>query len=224
MAAAGVVIGANRTARVRSEDHENQRRTRVEPPEVKRPRFDAADMAVLETLVIAFWAMLPAYVPNNAAVLAGGGRPIDGGRTMGDKRVLGDGKTWRGTAAGIVAGLALAGLLSVIAPDVADATGIDVPEFTLRAALGLAAGAMLGDILASFLKRRTGRQRGAMFPGLDQLDFVVVSLPLAALLDSDWFFGVFTWRVVAVVVVLTPLLHVTTNMIAYKLGLKNEPW
>ena len=181
-------------------------------------------MAVLETLAIAFWAMLPAYVPNNAAVLAGGGRPIDGGRTMGDKRVLGDGKTWRGTAAGIVAGLALAGLLSVIAPDVADATGIDVPEFEPLAALGLAAGAMLGDILASFLKRRTGRQRGAMFPGLDQLDFVVVSLPLTALLAREWFFDVFTWEIVAVVVILTPILHVTTNMIAYKLSLKNEPW
>ncbi|MFC6754525.1 CDP-archaeol synthase, partial [Halorubrum tibetense] len=35
----------------------------------------------------AFWAMLPAYVPNNAAVLAGGGRPIDGGREWRGARV-----------------------------------------------------------------------------------------------------------------------------------------
>ncbi|RQG98096.1 CDP-2,3-bis-(O-geranylgeranyl)-sn-glycerol synthase [Natrarchaeobius chitinivorans] len=181
-------------------------------------------MAVLETVVIAFWAMLPAYVPNNAAVLAGGGRPIDGGRNWGDKRILGDGKTWRGTAAGILAGVALAGVLTVLAPEVSSATGIDVPTFVPGAAIGLAAGAMLGDILASFLKRRTGRQRGAMFPGLDQLDFVVVSLPLTALLATEWFFEVFTWGVIAVVVVLTPILHVTTNVAAYKLGLKNEPW
>ncbi|MFU8866381.1 CDP-2,3-bis-(O-geranylgeranyl)-sn-glycerol synthase [Natronococcus sp.] len=181
-------------------------------------------MAVLETIVVAFWAMLPAYVPNNAAVLAGGGRPIDGGRTWGDKRVLGDGKTWRGTAAGILAGVLLAGALTLVADDVSAASGIDVPAFTPLAALGLAAGAMLGDITASFLKRRTGRQRGAMFPGLDQLDFVVVSLPLTALLATEWFFEVFTWGVIAVVVVLTPILHVTTNMIAYQLGLKDEPW
>jgi len=181
-------------------------------------------MAVLETIAIAFWAMLPAYVPNNAAVLAGGGRPIDGGRTWGDRRVLGDGKTWRGTAMGIVAGLALAAVLTVIEPSVGDALGFDLPEFTPFAAVGLAGGAMLGDILASFLKRRTGRQRGAMFPGLDQLDFVVVSLPLVALLDFDWFREWFTLEVLFVVVVLTPILHVTTNMIAYKLGLKNEPW
>ncbi|SDR19687.1 CDP-2,3-bis-(O-geranylgeranyl)-sn-glycerol synthase [Natronobacterium texcoconense] len=181
-------------------------------------------MAILETVVIAFWAMLPAYVPNNAAVLAGGGQPIDGGRTWDDKRVLGDGKTWRGTAAGIAAGLALAGVLTLLADDVSGALGFSVPAFEPLAALGLAAGAMLGDILASFLKRRTGRERGAMFPGLDQLDFVVVSLPLTALLATEWFFEWFTWDVILVVVVLTPVLHVTTNAIAYKLGLKDEPW
>ncbi|MFC6765980.1 CDP-archaeol synthase, partial [Natrinema soli] len=70
----------------------------------------------------------------------------------------------------------------------------------------------------------SGRQRGAMFPGLDQLDFVVVSLPLVALLDFEWFQSWFTLEVILVVVVLTPVLHVTTNMIAYELGLKNEPW
>ncbi|WP_254531471.1 CDP-2,3-bis-(O-geranylgeranyl)-sn-glycerol synthase [Natrinema gelatinilyticum] len=181
-------------------------------------------MAVLEIVVIAFWAMLPAYVPNNAAVLAGGGRPIDGGRTWGDRRVLGDGKTWRGTAVGILAGVALAAILTVLAPGVGDALGFAVPEFTPLAAVGLAGGAMLGDILASFLKRRTGRQRGAMFPGVDQLDFVVVSLLLTALLAFEWFRTWFTLEVLFVVVVITPILHVTTNMIAYKLGLKNEPW
>ncbi len=181
-------------------------------------------MAVLETIALAVWAMLPAYVPNNAAVLAGGGRPIDGGRSWGGRRLLGDGKTWRGTAAGIGAGIALAGILSAIAGEVGAVLGVSLPTFPLRAAIGLAAGAMLGDILASFLKRRTGRERGAMFPGLDQLDFVVVSLPLTALLATEWFRAVFTWDVVLVVVVLTPLLHVLTNGIAYALGLKNEPW
>ncbi|MFP8958423.1 CDP-2,3-bis-(O-geranylgeranyl)-sn-glycerol synthase [Natrialbaceae archaeon A-CW3] len=181
-------------------------------------------MAVLETIAVAFWVMLPAYVPNNAAVLAGGGRPIDGGRELNGRRLLGDGKTWRGTAAGILAGLLLAGALTMIAGDASVSLGFDVPTFTPLAAIGLAAGAMLGDILASFLKRRTGRDRGAMFPGVDQLDFVVVSLPLTALLATDWFLTWFTWDVILVIVVLTPILHVGTNIIAYKLGLKNEPW
>ena len=66
----------------------------------------------LSTVARAFWAMLPAYVPNNAAVLLGGDRPIDGGRTWGSNRVLGDGKTWRGTLLGTACGLVLALLLN----------------------------------------------------------------------------------------------------------------
>jgi len=180
---------------------------------------------VVETVAIAVWAMLPAYVPNNAAVLAGGGRPIDGGRTLSDgRRVLGDGKTWRGTVVGTVAGVAVAVSLNQLRPVAVEATALTLPAFPVTAAVGLAVGAMLGDVLASFLKRRTGRERGAVFPGVDQLDFVVVALALTFLLAMEWFRTTFTVPVMVAVVVLTPLLHVSTNGIAYALGLKDEPW
>ena len=172
----------------------------------------------------ALWAMLPAYVPNNAAVLAGGGRPIDGGRTRGGRRLLGDGKTWRGTAVGTLVGIALAVALNALRPTAAAALGVDLPAFPLRAAVGLALGAMLGDIGASFLKRRLGRQRGAAVPGLDQFDFVVGALVLAAVLAPAWTVATFSLPRLAVVVVATPLLHLTTNAGAYLLGLKREPW
>ncbi len=178
---------------------------------------------VVETVVVAIWAMLPAYIPNNVAVLAGGGRPIDGGRTLGDgKRILGDGKTWRGTAFGTAAGVAVALVLNGVHPLVSDVVVAD--PFPIAAAVSLAFGAMVGDILASFLKRRTGRERGAAFPGIDQLDFVVVSLLLTAIVSTGWFLDTFTLPVLVAVFVLTPLLHVSTNMIAYALGLKDEPW
>lgn len=182
-------------------------------------------MSVLATIATALWVMLPADVPNNAAVLAGGGRPIDGGRTWDGKRVLGDGKTWRGTAAGTIAGTALALLLNVVRDPIANALGVAaLPEFPLLAAVALALGAMLGDVGASFLKRRTGRERGAAFPGLDQLDFVVGALLLAAAVDFEWFTETFTLPVLVVILAATPLLHVVTNTIAYWLGLKDEPW
>ncbi|XVH30295.1 CDP-2,3-bis-(O-geranylgeranyl)-sn-glycerol synthase [Haloferacaceae archaeon DSL9] len=179
---------------------------------------------VWSLVATAFWAMLPAYVPNNFAVLAGGGRPIDGGRTWNDKRILGDGKTWRGTAVGTGAGVALALALNAVRDPAGDAFGVSFPEFPLVAAFGLALGAMLGDIGASFIKRRSGRERGAAFPGLDQLDFVVGALLLAFVVDPSWFVETFTLGVLVVVVVMTPVLHVLTNVIAYKLGLKDEPW
>jgi len=181
-------------------------------------------MEPVAALVTALWAMLPAYVPNNAAVLAGGGRPIDGGRTWGGSRLLGDGKTWRGTAAGTLAGFALALVLNAVNGSAASALGVEPPRFSLLAALGLAFGAMCGDIAASFLKRRTGRERGAPFPGLDQLDFVVGALCVAAVLDFEWVSGVFSLPILAVVLLVTPLLHVLTNAIAYAIGVKDEPW
>ncbi|MGM0604786.1 MAG: CDP-2,3-bis-(O-geranylgeranyl)-sn-glycerol synthase [Halobacteriota archaeon] len=179
---------------------------------------------VWSLLAVAFWAMVPAYVPNNVAVLAGGGRPIDGGRTLGDARLLGDGKTWRGTAVGTLAGVTLAMGLNAINDAASAAVGVALPEFPIVVAVGLAFGAMVGDIAASFLKRRSGRERGAAFPGLDQLDFVVGALLLAFLVSPSWFLETFTIDVLVVVAVMTPILHVITNVIAYALGLKNEPW
>ena len=175
-------------------------------------------------LVTAVWLMLPAYIPNNVAVLAGGGRPIDGGRTMGGSRLLGDGKTWRGTAAGVTAGAALALALNALSDPASELLTVDLPVFPAAVVVAFPLGAMLGDIGASFLKRRTGRQRGAPFPGVDQLDFVVGSFLLALLAAPGWFLDVVTVAVALVVLVLTPLLHVTTNGIAYLIGVKDEPW
>jgi CDP-2,3-bis-(O-geranylgeranyl)-sn-glycerol synthase len=181
-------------------------------------------MDVFEVVVVAFWAMLPAYVPNNVAVLAGGGAPIDGGRTWRGRRLLGDGKTWRGTAAGVAGGGLLALALNAVNPSAGDALAVALPAFPLAVVVAMPAGAMGGDILASFLKRRTGRERGAAFPGLDQLDFVVMSLVFSLVAAPTWTTETFTLRVLAVVVVLTPLLHLSTNAGAYLLGLKDEPW
>ncbi|MFB6094186.1 MAG: CDP-2,3-bis-(O-geranylgeranyl)-sn-glycerol synthase [Halanaeroarchaeum sp.] len=180
-------------------------------------------MNAVAVVLVAIWTMLPAYVPNNAAVLAGGGRPIDGGRTLGGRRVLGDGKTWRGTAVGVIAGVGVAGALNLLRPSLIAALGVPLPAFPPPVAVGLAGGAMLGDVLASFLKRRTGRERGAPFPVVDQLDFVVGALLAVLALAPGWFVSVFTLPVLVVVSLLTPVLHVGTNVGAYLLGLKDEP-
>ena len=177
-----------------------------------------------ETVAVALWTMLPAYIPNNAAVLFGGGAPIDGGHTYDGRRLLGDGKTWRGTAAGTLAGVALAIGLNGLSDSVTRLSGFDLPTFPLAAAVALAFGAMLGDILASLVKRRLGRARGASVPGLDQLDFVVAALLLAFAFAPEWAVDVFTLPVVVVAVVITPVLHLSANGVAYLLGLKQEPY
>lgn len=181
-------------------------------------------MDFVAVLATAVWTMLPAYIPNNAAVLAGGGRPIDGGRTLGGSRLLGDGKTWRGTLVGWSAGALLAVALNGLNPGASDLLGVSLPTFPTAIVAAFPLGAMLGDIGASFLKRRSGRERGAPFPVVDQLDFVVGTLLLGAIAAPTWFADVFTLPVILTVLLLTPVLHVVTNGIAYLLGLKDEPW
>ncbi|MFB6194059.1 MAG: CDP-2,3-bis-(O-geranylgeranyl)-sn-glycerol synthase [Halobaculum sp.] len=180
---------------------------------------------LVSVVVGALWVVLPAYLPNNAAVVAGGGRPIDGGATWRGRRVLGDGKTWRGTAVGTAVGTLAAVGLNAVADPLGTAVGVTLPTIQFpAAAVGLALGAMVGDIAASFLKRRLDRERGAAVPGLDQLDFLIGALALAALAAPAWFGAVFTLPRLAVVVLATPVLHVATNVVAYQLGLKDEPW
>ena len=48
----------------------------------------------------------------------------------------------------------------------------------LKVVLALACGSLFGDMFKSFFKRRMGMKRGASFPLVDQLDFVVGSLGL----------------------------------------------
>ncbi len=168
--------------------------------------------------------MLPAYLPNSAAVVTGGGPPIDGGRTFRGERLLGDGKTWRGTAGGILAGAVLAAIMNRLLPLVEGMAAVDLFSFPLTAMIALPAGALLGDVIASFIKRRSGRERGAPFPGLDQLDFVIGSLGLTAVSAWDWLSIVLTVEVLAVILILTPPVHVTINIVGYHAGLKDEPW
>jgi CDP-2,3-bis-(O-geranylgeranyl)-sn-glycerol synthase len=198
-------------------------------------------VTVEEALVIivqAFFAMLPAYVAGPAAVLTGGGAPMDGGRVWRDgNRILGDGKTWRGLLGGTVAGVALAGILSVAVR----ASGVDVlTDFTvpgwdthlswLWVGLMMAFGSLMGDFIKSFFKRRTGAKRGAKSPVIDMYDFILGSWLLAAVLANPWFAETFwpddlgfPWHLV-VVLVISPALHRSVNIIGYKMGKKDVPW
>ena len=53
--------------------------------------MSAAEIAVM--LLVGVWVFVPALLPNSAAVVFGGGTPVDFGRSWRGKRILGDGKT-----------------------------------------------------------------------------------------------------------------------------------
>lgn len=193
-------------------------------------------MNMIDLIVTSIWLMIPAYIANPMAVVFGGGAPIDCGKNFYDgRRILGDGKTIRGLLAGTACGL-LAGIIQVILAPVLAASGLfgsyDIFQSALNAysfntihiVFLMALGALLGDSCESFVKRRINLKRGAMFPVADQLDFVLGAWILTYILASTWFITHFDIRIIVTVLIITPLLHISTNIIGYFLKLKKEPW
>ncbi len=164
-------------------------------------------MRVLELV----YFMAPAYVANMAPPFVrywkGWNRPISA-------RWLGSHKTVLGFAAGVAAAVLVAFAQSRVGWGGAIAS--DEDWLDLGARMGV--GAMLGDSVKSFFKRRRGVAPGGTWIPFDQLDFVLGALLLvgrrAALSASD----------VAIVLALSFVGHILVNHIGYWLGVRDARW
>lgn len=153
-------------------------------------------------IIEAMLYILPAYIANATPTLTKGNKPLDFNHKFVDGRpIFGKNKTIEGALIGMIAGA----LTSI-------ALGKPLIGFSLTI------GALLGDLLGAFIKRRLGKPPGSPTPILDQLDFL-----LGALLLSCPFFRP-ALEIVIILIMITPILHVTTNMLAYVLRIKNKPW
>ncbi len=171
-------------------------------------------MGWLSSIFWAFWYILPAYFANASPVLVGGGRPIDGGRRWRDgRRILGDGKTWRGFIGGVAIGTLVGIIQYFITPDFYGSLGTAV-----KLAFLLSFGALFGDLVGSFFKRRANLPRGAPAIGLDQLGFLISALafayPVKTLSSGQIIF----------LLIVSPFVHWGANYFAYKMGWKSVPW
>jgi len=156
----------------------------------------------LETVLSVVYLYLPAYFANASPVVFGGGDPLDGGRKWLDgKPFLGSHKTVKGTLFGILVGAAVGFL-----------------QGNPRGGVLQSVGAVAGDIVASFFKRRWNLMPGESMPLVDQLDFitfaVLLSYPVQGVSLAEASF----------ILVLTVPIHYAVNYVAWLLGLKEHPW
>ena len=188
------------------------------------------------TIVLqALWIIIPAYVANASAVLVGGGIPIDFGKNWHDgKRMLGDGKTWRGLISGTFIGMT-AGFGLVVAASYINSSEyhfLDLTNFEgfplmIPIIFSICFGALLGDIIESFFKRRIGKNRGDDWVPFDQIDFILGVLFFSFIMSSilhisgfisyNWFIKhLFPWHIVVLLLV-TPFVHLTANFVHKKI-------
>lgn len=164
----------------------------------------------------ALWFVWPAYCANAFPVVMKGKKSLDFNKKFGKERLLGKSKTIEGTVGGIAIGI-LIGLIQMYFHS-RFPRELGLVQFTIPLIIALSFGALFGDIVGSFIKRRLGIQPGKKTVPLDQLDFLVFALIFAG------FFAIIDIGIIIILVVLTPPIHLFTNFIGHSAKLKKRPW
>lgn len=76
---------------------------------------------------------------------------------------------------------------------------------------------MTGDAVKSFFKRQRDMPPGSSWFPFDQLDFVIGALVFASVIELPTIFGII------VLLVLTPPLHLMSNILHHRAGIKEVP-
>ena len=173
---------------------------------------------MLDIIINSFWLILPAYCANLFPVLLKGKHPIDFKKNFIDGfRLFGNGKTIEGFFGGIFFG-SFIGLLLIYSQPFIQQFHILQFQHNLLTVLLLTTGAIFGDIIGSFIKRRFRIKRGDSAPLLDQLDFLIFALIVLSIITNLNFY----W--IIFLVIITPLIHYSANICAFILKLKDKPW
>lgn len=158
--------------------------------------------------------LTPMYMTNACAMLFGGKTRLDFNKTFFGKPLLGKGKTFEGTFSALSIGILTSYLIEVLFKE---QTLLISNNYLLFGFL-LAVGTLLGDIIASFFKRRIGLKPGEQLLFVDQLDFIAGGLTLTLWIYTPTIFDV------SLMVIITLIAHKIANFIAYKIKIKKVPW
>jgi CDP-2,3-bis-(O-geranylgeranyl)-sn-glycerol synthase len=157
------------------------------------------------------YLMLPAYAANMAPPFVkywkGWNAPIAA-------RHLGHHKT----VVGFILGVCAAVVVTFVQSRIAWPGALIDYDGWLPLGLRLGIGAMAGDSVKSFAKRRRGIRPGEPWVPFDQLDFVLGAL---VLLGNDARLSVLDY---ALILALTGGGHIAVNHVACALGIRDTPW
>jgi len=185
-------------------------------------------MNFLLFLFSCFYFFLPAYFTNmtpplirRAGLFNSLDIPVDFNKKFFGQPIFGKNKTWRGVIFGIIVGILVAGLqgylyqfsfIKKISFFDYQATNIFLFGFLISA------GAVFGDLLFAFIKRRLKMEPGARFIPWDQTNYVIgAALFLTPFLKIE----IIIW---ITLFILTFFLHIIFNRLGYCLKLHRAKW
>lgn len=175
------------------------------------------------TIMKLLYFMIPAYFSNTAPIYFSKifprwNTPIDFGKSMNRQRIFGKNKTWRGIVSAI-----LMGTIAFSIQKYLYSTGIftsisifNYSQMPLHFGFFMASGAILGDLIESFFKRRKNIGSGKPWIPFDQIDYSVGAI----LFTAPFFFpGALNSLLI---IIINALLHVATNHIGFYLNIRKS--
>ena len=185
-------------------------------------------MEFLSFVLSCFYFFLPAYFTNmtpplskKAGILKFLERPADFNKNFLGQPILGSHKTWRGAILGIIVGIFFVKFQVWLyrVPLIKEISFFDYSKINfLVFGFLISGGAVFGDLLFAFIKRRLRLKPGTPFLPFDQTNYVVGAfLFLIPFLKID----IFVW---ITIFILTFFLHIIFNRIGYFLKLHPAKW
>lgn len=181
-----------------------------------------------DIILQALYFMLPAYIANALPVVFSNiemgkifERPVDLGRKWHGERIFGDNKTVKGFFVGTIGGILVCFIQFLLfghgyMHEVSIVNYTFVGSLVIGFLLGF--GALVGDSVKSFIKRRVGIKPGAPFPIFDQVDYVIGALVFALMAVA------LPLDVLLAALIISPIFPIIANVIAYFLGWKKVWW
>jgi len=159
--------------------------------------------------------MLPVYFANMAPVIVKKlfknlAIPIN-------TKLFGKNKTYRGLIFGILFAIIIAFIQYLLYPQLKIISFLNYSNWIEMGFL-MGAGAIFGDLIESFVKRRLNYKPGQSFVPFDQLDFVIGALLLISLVFVP------TIKMIITIIIVSLVLHIVVNHTAYYLKIRNEKW
>lgn len=179
---------------------------------------------MLTLILSSIYFFLPAYFANASPVVLKKinllKTPVDFNKKIKNKPIFGSHKTWGGliiaSAVGILTFLLQKFLYQY--PIFQKYSLINYNEYTVLLGFLLGFGAIFGDLVKSFFKRRISIKPGKSWIPFDQLDFVLSAFLLSL------FVYIPPASTVLIIVIITPLIHILFNHLAFYLKLKKTKW
>ncbi len=175
---------------------------------------------MIEYLLRLAYLMAPVYCANMAPVLSRFvlkqyAVPLDFGLTWKGEPLFGSHKTVLGIVYGVSAAVLVSWFQFLASP-----SRLDVISYEHWPELGIAmgVGTILGDLVKSFVKRRTHRAPGDPWIPFDQIDYVIGALVGMHIFIKLSVLDMFT------ITILSGVGHVVINHCAYALGIRKEKW